>query len=401
MSKMSNEFEQPGSILDSDPENWPPIWKRARELSLQKARDKMASGLAGEERIERMVAAVCVELAEKRNREECERLGRLALDSLRENRALEGEYSLRIEAARLYVTLKNVSLSRLRHLALSTVVAMSAGKRSALRCGLHAASEGTEGEVRETLLRMLADVAGDTIAASEDFLQMLPAPDVRRHRHVLCGETVIENPRRGRMKVHRLELHTKRKVHGREGELLSRFHAPIYSSEYPKSKGRSGTLPARMARARRMCFIGIMHPNLPGMLETLAETSEEGTLIEVYYAASELEDALRAPGAILSPAVKRRSLKRLKSWWQGHENRDRIGIRTYEYERFPAMGAALIDVDDAERGFLHVSPYLPGLSPEECPYVDLGPETGALFDFYLDYLRKNVIGQGRLLWEAP
>lgn len=181
--------------------------------------------------------------------------------------------------------------------------------------------------------------------------------------------------------------------------LLPKYLTKVYSTDYPKAENLRLSFTKKVEKAQELDFVGIYHPSLPSILENLSKTPDRRIVITILYAAEDLSEEIKeffkSDQGNLALANRAKSIERVQKWHSGLSFRESVELRMYEYTKVLPFGASMVDKSLKDRGFIHVSNYLPEIVPSATPYLEIEWKTTTippLYGFYSDYLGRLLRG---------
>lgn len=185
---------------------------------------------------------------------------------------------------------------------------------------------------------------------------------------------------------------------GDNGKILSKYLVKVYSKEYPKEQNKKEKFWKMVKEASDLYFIGLTHSGLVETLNQIEANQYKKVGIRVYFPSD----------SILNQIVKvfdfdrneynidrkKEVIKKLRKWLNEHDFKKHILLEIYEYNEFLTFGASAIDLDSPDKGFIHISHYLKGISPNDTPYMEIYWKTQKmppLYKFYKEHLQKTIL----------
>jgi hypothetical protein len=192
-----------------------------------------------------------------------------------------------------------------------------------------------------------------------------------------------------------LTLTNNDKVFGAETRITSNFYTRIYADDYPKKENLKKSFAAKLRNCSDVVFYGIYNKTLPDILSNILVDNSKKINITAVYAADTLEREIEAyfVGYDQSLNDKRQSIESLTKFRANHQFKDNIALRILEYDAMPSFGASFVDVDQQGYGFIHISNYIKGITPDKTPYFELEwklSKQQSLYKFFADYYRYKI-----------
>ena len=159
-------------------------------------------------------------------------------------------------------------------------------------------------------------------------------------------------------------------------------------------------------RATDLNFIGLCHGGLIGTLDQIEANQHKKVVIKVYFPNNSIMKQIVEVFAFdrneYNIDRKKEVIERLKKWVDTHPAKKYIFLEIYEYNEFLTFGASTIDLDVPDKGFIHISHYLKGISPKDTPYMEIYWKTQKmppLYKLYRDHLQKTVFETSKKVFE--
>ncbi len=186
---------------------------------------------------------------------------------------------------------------------------------------------------------------------------------------------------------------------GDNGKILLKYLVKVYSSEYSKEQNRKENFWKMVKEANDLRFIGLCHSSLIETLNQIEANQHKEVTIRVYFPEDNILNQIVKVFAFDSNEYnvgrKQEVIKELNKWLNDHSNKKYIRLKIDEYSEFLTFGASTVDVDSPDKGFIHISHYLKGISPNDTPYMEIYWKTQKkppLYKLYKDHLQRTVFG---------
>ncbi len=300
-------------------------------------------------------------------------------------------------------------------------------KRFKLRCALNTGSgyqvkdinknKNVVGDIINDTNRLLSDIGENTIVVSESFYRKF----LKRGNLVLGMEFEEENiafkivdedyiiDKHGNFhRTFAIALKDKKDSFsiGENGKILSKYWIKVYSKEYPKEQNKKEKFWEMVKRATDLNFIGLCHGGLIETLNQIEANQHKKVVIKVYFPNDSIMKQIVEVFAFdrneYNIDRKKEVIERLKKWVDTHPAKKYIFLEIYEYNELLTFGASTIDLDVPDKGFIHISHYLKGISPKDTPYMEIYWKTQKmppLYKLYRDHLQRTVFETSRKVFE--
>jgi len=193
-----------------------------------------------------------------------------------------------------------------------------------------------------------------------------------------------------------ISLSNNDKVFGIETRINSNYYTRIYADDYPKKENLKKSFAEKLKNCSDVVFYGIYHKTLPDIILNTQINHLKKINITAIYAADKLKEEIKDyfVGYDQSLDDKKQSIENLVKFCVNHQFKDNITLRILEYDTMPSFGASFVDIDQQGYGFMHISNYIKGITPDKTPYFELEWKLNkqqSLYKFYADYYRDEII----------
>lgn len=186
---------------------------------------------------------------------------------------------------------------------------------------------------------------------------------------------------------------------GDNGKILSKYLVKVYSKEYTKEQNKKEKFFEMVKGANDLHFIGLCHSGLIETLNQIEANQHKEVVIRVYFPNDSIMKQIVEVFAFdrneYNIDRKKEVIEELKKWLDNHPDKKYISLEIYEYSEFLTFGASTIDLDSPDKGFIHISHYLKGISPKDTPYMEIYWKTQKmppLYKLYKYHLQRTVFG---------
>jgi len=185
---------------------------------------------------------------------------------------------------------------------------------------------------------------------------------------------------------------------GDNGKILSKYLVKVYSKEYPKEQNKKEKFWKMVKEASDLYFIGLSHSGLVEILNQIEANQYKKVGIRVYFPSDSILNQIVKVFDFdrneYNRDRKKEVIKELRKWLNEHDFKKYILLEIYEYSEFLTFGASAIDLDSPDKGFIHISHYLKGISPKDTPYMEIYWKTQKmppLYKLYKEHLQKTIL----------
>jgi hypothetical protein len=127
--------------------------------------------------------------------------------------------------------------------------------------------------------------------------------------------------------------------------------------------------------------------------------------IDIYYANKALANTLKSffgtKDSRFAESTRDQSISEVEAW--ANRNADSCGLRVFEYDDFPTYGLSAVDYRRPDSGYIHVSHFVRGVSPDDTPYVELAWKTNRphpMYAFYSSLISGQIEAQRRHIFSS-
>ena len=186
--------------------------------------------------------------------------------------------------------------------------------------------------------------------------------------------------------------------YGLESKILNKFFTNIYSKDYPKKDNLNNRFLKKVKSCESLTLFGIYHPSTPHILSNIEVNQHRTVEINIYYASDALKDTIEnffgSSSCNLNFDNKNQSILNVRKWYSEHKYSENIKLNLFEYNSFYPFGFSMIDNGIMGKGFIHMSNYIPLVTPAETPYIEVEWKTKSMppiYRFYNDYIKENIV----------
>jgi len=292
-------------------------------------------------------------------------------------------------------------------------------KEFKLRCALNTGSgyqvkdinknKNIVGDIINNTNRLLQDIGEDTIVVSESFYMkflkkgnLVLGVEFEEGNIVfkIVDEDYIIDKHGNFHRTFAIALKDKTDNFsiGDNGKILSKYLVKVYSKEYPKEQNKKEKFWKMVKEASDLYFIGLSHSGLVETLNQIEANQYKKVGIRVYFPSDSILNQIVKVFDFdrneYNRDRKKEVIKELRKWLNEHDFKKHILLEIYEYNEFLTFGASAIDLDSPDKGFIHISHYLKGISPKDTPYMEIYWKTQKmppLYKLYKEHLQKTIL----------